>query len=544
MRAILSVLIAVVTAGPGASMLLAQTERAPVFRSGVEVMEVDVTVVDAKGMPVRDLRAPEFAVTVDGQPRRVISAEFVAESGESAADAKKPRDPYVSNNTDRHPGRLIMLVVDRNNIDTHTIRGAVAALKRFVAGVSPDDRLALVTIPPPGPSVDFTTNHAQILNAINSVMGSEEPMFSRYNISDYEAVTFENRSNPIVTQRLLFRACGDTDPNTMSPCDRDVEQEALTRASHLRQLTSQSVSGFAALLRSLRDVEGPKSMIILSQGLMLEGAQGESTVLATLAAEARVSINVLMFEQVMGSASQSRMSETQSQDRDLREAGLETLAGRARGSLFRVVTNPEFVFERLRHEISSHYMLGVEPTERDRDGKPHQIEVKVGRQNCTGARPPTGAVHAIDAEFMVARRGDGPCAAIAGGKHRAADAPVDIHIPGRCAEQGQADPRGGNRSRVDGEGARPRDWLCDFRRPGQGRPERPGAEDLLGKYGSAHPLRARGAGRSRPIPAAVGRRRPVRKERQRRAGSARVRHVEPGVCDRGPHPQLGARGQR
>jgi VWFA-related protein len=381
MRAILSVLIAVVTAGPGASELLAQTDRAPVFRSGVEVMEVDVTVVDSKGMPVRDLRAPEFTVTVDGQPRKVISAEFVAESGTSAAEAAKPRDPYVSNNTDRRPGRLIMVVVDRNNIDTHTIRGAVAALKRFVAGVSPDDRLALVTVPPPGPSVDFTTNHALILSAISNVIGSEDPMFNQYNISDYEAITFENRSNPIVTQRLLFRACGDTDPNTMSPCDRDVEQEALTKATHIRQLTSQSVSGFAALLRNLRDVEGPKSMIILSQGLMIEGAQGEASALATLAAEARVTINVLMFEQVVGSASQSRISETLSQDRDMREAGLESLAGRSRGSLFRVVTNPEFVFERLRHEISAHYMLGVEPAERDRDGKPHQIQVKVGRQN-------------------------------------------------------------------------------------------------------------------------------------------------------------------
>ena len=63
-------------------------------------------------------------------------------------------------------------------------------------------------------------------------------MLSRFNISDYEAITFENRSNPIATQRLLFRACGDTDPNTMSPCDRDVEQEALTIATHIRQLTS------------------------------------------------------------------------------------------------------------------------------------------------------------------------------------------------------------------------------------------------------------------------------------------------------------------
>jgi hypothetical protein len=99
-------------------------------------------------------------------------------------------------------------------------------------------------------------------------------MFSQYNISDYEAITFEKRSNPIVTQRLLFRACGDTDPNTMSPCDRDVEQEALTKATHLRQLTSQSVSGFAALLKNLRDVEGPKSMIHPLAGLDARGGAG------------------------------------------------------------------------------------------------------------------------------------------------------------------------------------------------------------------------------------------------------------------------------
>jgi VWFA-related protein len=382
MRATLSVLVALSVAGPGAGGLLAQSDQAPVFRSGVEVMEVDVTVVDAKGMPVRDLRVPEFTVTVDGQPRRVVSAEFISDSSTpSSAEPARPRDPYVSNNTDRRPGRLIMLVIDRNNIDTHTLRSAGASLKQFVTRIAPDDRLSLVTIPPPGPSVDFTTNHAQILDAISRIVGSDDAMLSRYNISDYEAISFESRSNPIVTQRLLFRACGDTDANTMSPCDRDVEQEALTIATHIRQLTSASVSGYAALLKNLRDVEGAKSMIILSQGLMLEGSAGDASALATLAAEARVSINVLMFSQMQGNASQSRMSETLSQDRDLREAGLEALASRSRGSLFRVVTNPQYILDRLRNEISAHYMLGVEPAERDRDGRPHQIRVQVGRQN-------------------------------------------------------------------------------------------------------------------------------------------------------------------
>jgi VWFA-related protein len=381
MRATLSVLVALAIFGVGGPCLLhAQSDQVPVFRSGVEVMEVDVTVVDGKGMPVRDLRAPEFTVTVDGQPRRVVSAEFISDSGATPGAPPAERDPYVSNNTDRRTGRLIMLAIDRNNIDTHSLRGATAALKNFVGSISPEDRLSLVTIPPPGPSVDFTNNHAQVLDAISRIIGAEEPLQMRYYVSDYEALTFDNRSDPVATQRLLFRTCGDTDPNTMSPCDRDVEQEALTRAAHIRQLTAQSVSGLGALMRSLRDVEGAKSMIILSQGLMLEGSHAEATALSTLAAEARVSVNVMMFAVPQMSASQSRMSETGSQDRDLREAGLETLASRSRGSLFRVIANPQYVFDRLRNEISSHYMLAVEPTERDRDGKAHQIRVQVGRK--------------------------------------------------------------------------------------------------------------------------------------------------------------------
>lgn len=371
MRALIPVVLA-------AAQLSAQSSQAPVFRSGVEVMEVDVTVVDSQGNPIRDLRGPDFTVTIDGEPRRVVNVEFIAASTDSGPEPE--RDPFVSNNTDRRPGRLIMIAIDRNNTDTSVLRQSVAPMKNFVNSLAPQDRLALVTIPPPGPAIDFTTNHGQIVDALTRIVGMDDPMPGRFNISNYEAFSFENRSNPLVIQRLLFRVCGDTDPNTMSNCDRDVEQEAITLASHLRQLTSESVSGFASLLKSLREVEGPKSLIIVSQGLMLEGTQSEASSLAQLAAEARVNVNVLMYDAPIGQASQARISETASQDRDLREAGLENLAARSRGSLFRVVANPQYVFDRVKREISAHYLLGVEPTEKDRDGKTHQIRVQVRRQ--------------------------------------------------------------------------------------------------------------------------------------------------------------------
>ena len=138
-------------------------------------------------------------------------------------------------------------------------------------------------------------------------------------------------------------------------------------------------------------------MIIMSQGLMLDGSHGRGVGARDArgrGARQRQRADVLPG---VGSASQSRMSETLSQDRDLREAGLETLAARSRGSLFRVVTNPEYVFERLRNELSGYYMLGVEPLERDRDGRSASDSRAGGPEERAGAVAAAGAVHEADA---------------------------------------------------------------------------------------------------------------------------------------------------
>ena len=49
----------------------------PTFRSGVELVSIDVSVLDRQGLPLRDLTPADFVVTVGGKPRRVVSAEFV-----------------------------------------------------------------------------------------------------------------------------------------------------------------------------------------------------------------------------------------------------------------------------------------------------------------------------------------------------------------------------------------------------------------------------------------------------------------------------------
>src|SRR4051812_18990675 len=83
----------------------------PVFRGGIEVIEVDTSVVDDKGHPVADLRGPEFTVTVDGKPRKVISAEFVnVRPVDIRARIAEPQtaDSAFSSNASSVPGRLIV----------------------------------------------------------------------------------------------------------------------------------------------------------------------------------------------------------------------------------------------------------------------------------------------------------------------------------------------------------------------------------------------------------------------------------------------------
>ena len=49
----------------------------PTFRTGVDVITVDVAALDSRGQPVTDLHGPEFTVKIDGQVRRVVSADLV-----------------------------------------------------------------------------------------------------------------------------------------------------------------------------------------------------------------------------------------------------------------------------------------------------------------------------------------------------------------------------------------------------------------------------------------------------------------------------------
>ena len=147
--AVMAVLLTFLSSG----LLAQQPPQQPIFRAGIDLIEVDVTVVNGQGVPVKDLRAPEFTVSVDGQRRSVVTAEFIdlrAETPEARPASADAGEGFYSSNTAATRGRLIVLMIDRENMTFGAGSNVTRAAARFVEKLTSNDRVALVTLPRPG----------------------------------------------------------------------------------------------------------------------------------------------------------------------------------------------------------------------------------------------------------------------------------------------------------------------------------------------------------------------------------------------------------
>jgi tetratricopeptide (TPR) repeat protein len=138
----------------------------------------------------------------------------------------------------------------------------------------------------------------------------------------------------------------------------------------------------AVLLEELKSIEGPKTVILLAGGFVVDK---ETTVLLDplgwAAATAGVSLYSLQLESISADPIRTRTATTRLQDASVVTNGMATLAGMTRGALFRVGQAGTSVFERVEREIGGYYLLSFTPTLADRDGKPHEVVVRTRRDD-------------------------------------------------------------------------------------------------------------------------------------------------------------------
>ena len=367
------------------SLVSAQPPQPPTFRSGVDLIEVDVSVLGDQGNPVPDLRAPEFAVTVDGQERRIVSVEFVKFDGSTESSAAEPlgSQPYYSTNQAVARGQLVMLVVDQGNIRFGNARGLIAPASRFLDQLGPADRVAFASIGPGGDRlVGFTRNQDLIRQALEQVAGQAQNVQGRFNVSVAEAIAVNQNRRPELLAELVERECGRLRTGeARRVCIGDLRWEANMIDMEVREQTLRLVRALRPMVEAMGRIEGPKALVLISQGLVVEDEEAPLIELGATAAAARVTIHTLLIN--TNDASVRRLAARPRRDQQLREDGLELLSAQTGGGLFRLVGVTDAAFERLTRELSGYYVLGVETDPADRDGERHQIRVDVRR---TGTR--------------------------------------------------------------------------------------------------------------------------------------------------------------
>lgn len=414
MRALAWVIVAVSLPAllSGQSGSPAQTPQSPIFRTGVDLLTVDATVLDANGRQVTDLAAGDFTIEVDGDPRQVVSAEYIRMVDDVLA-APQPRRAvavapelsfFSTNSATRTPGRIILILVDEGNIRAGMARSVMRSAVKFVDGLQPSDRVAVVAIPGPGVLVDFTIDHTKIREGMLQITGRQQAARNRFNISLTEAFAIVEHSDALLRAQVLLRECAGIAVD-LERCEREVEQEASEIVGEQRRQTDASIRAMRNVIGSLAALEGPKSVILVSEGLVLEGLGGEVDDIAALAADVRASLDVLLLDVPSVDAATRDRPTTPREDRARQESGLETLAGLARGSLHRVPVTADFAFQRIMRQLAGYYLIGVEAATRDRDGRRHRISVKTTRRGLRvlsrrGFLAPAGPVATSPAEAV------------------------------------------------------------------------------------------------------------------------------------------------
>lgn len=146
-----------------------QDPARPQFKTGVEVRQLDVVVVDREGRPVRGLTGADFTILEDGQRQKISTIEEITIPQAETAPAEWMRDvaPDVRTNDIPVDGRLMVIVIDdAMSRDPQLIEPTKRIGREIVNRLGPSDLAAIVYTMENHKSQDFTSDRKRLLGAI------------------------------------------------------------------------------------------------------------------------------------------------------------------------------------------------------------------------------------------------------------------------------------------------------------------------------------------------------------------------------------------
>ncbi len=354
----------------------------PAFRTDVDIVRLEVSVLDNQRRPVRGLTAADFTIRENGRERPI--AAFTSVELPPAATPTPvaswvrdaPRD--VVSNAGADEGRLVVIAFD------WSIRNYDQALARQIAhaavdGLGPGDQAAVIftdASAATGRPQNFTADRALLRAGIDQPFGTAM-------LAEPYAPGNDNRQMLMDPER---RDSGDCHCGTCS-------LEALTRvASTLRGVSQRPkvVLFIGTYVRTYESAMGQRSTPVIP-GVITPGAALQPSVcnaplsfaretMERAMSEANATIHVL---DPVGLETGGNSPLGSSRRIRERQDGLPVIADLTGGRTVMSTNEPDAHIPAIFDESGSYYLLGFTPDATAREGRSHRIEVRVRQRGVT-----------------------------------------------------------------------------------------------------------------------------------------------------------------
>jgi VWFA-related protein len=402
----------------------------PKIRIGTAEVTLDVVVRDKKGRPVKDLAASEFEIYEDGVRQQVESFRLALRESEAKADVNRAKDaapapataPAASREKAANPG-VIALVFDRLSPDARS-------LARKAGNAYAEDGLM---------ANDFTGVFAIDMSLLTLQQYTDDPQLVKQAIEQATSrststFTSNNEQTRSLAQKetSLMRRVEEAQSSTSAngPGGSSSPGEAIGKAAielafvqmqmrmndtfetlernHQGHATANSL---LALVNSMRNLPGRKTVIFFSEGLSLPPAVVEQfksvinaanranvSVYTVDAAGLRIDSPALETTREINSMQERRMNQVhRSQDptgplmkglernEDLLRlnphSGLGELADQTGGFLIKNTNDLSAGLRRIDEDMRAHYVLTYVSKNQEYDGRFREISLKLSRPN-------------------------------------------------------------------------------------------------------------------------------------------------------------------
>ena len=377
-----------------------QPDRKPTFRSATALVEVDIIARDKAGRFVPGLTATDFEIYEDGRRQAIEHFYLVTQRPAAAVETTAAGLPVRS--ADRTERRVFLFFFDSDHLSNGSLVRLKNAAMDFVNGEMRPADFAGVFVNGALRNGHLTNQKQQLLDAIRGAEPASDTIETRTRallefprIGSYqEAAQIESGDRATLTD-VGQRACGGDEARLCAAeGGREFVEDKLQQKARLfidlsRHAANATIRSLSYVVRNLSGLEGRKTLVVLSEGLLMDDARSSLPAVAGQAARAGVTIYCLDARGTSARGGVSPATDPTIQGGGLSGVGdtsdeaLDILAGETGGLTLRRRDDFRWAFADIGTDTSTYYVLAYTPENPTLDGKypPHHAEAEGRRRH-------------------------------------------------------------------------------------------------------------------------------------------------------------------